>query len=107
MITNRVAKKKEDYIQSTRSVAALERAAELGLARAAPGQSVSYVVDDAKQLRERVLLASEELDEYDIGYYRELLIRAAASVVSPLRWRESDIERELGQYTELSLASFG
>ncbi|WP_458190896.1 type B DNA-directed DNA polymerase [Haladaptatus sp. NG-WS-4] len=107
VITNRVSKKREDYTQSTRSVAALERAAELGLARS-PGQSVSYVVvDDAKQSRERVLLASEELDEYDTGFYRELLVRAAASVVSPLGWRASDIEEELGQYTESSLVSFG
>jgi DNA polymerase, archaea type len=41
VITNRVSKKREDYTQSTRSVAALERAADLGLARA-PGQSVLY-----------------------------------------------------------------
>ncbi|WP_435158947.1 hypothetical protein [Haladaptatus sp. DFWS20] len=107
VITNRVSKKREDYSQSTRSVAALERAADLGLTRA-PGQSVSYVVvDDAKQSRERVQLASEELDEYDIGFYRELLVRAAASVLSPLGWRELDIEQELGQYTESSLQSFG
>ncbi|WP_458208682.1 type B DNA-directed DNA polymerase [Haladaptatus sp. NG-SE-30] len=107
VITNRVSKKREDYTQSTRSVAALERAADLGLARA-PGQSVSYVVvDDSKQSRERVLLASEEVDEYDVGFYRELLVRAAASVLSPLGWRESDIEKELGQYTESSLTSFG
>ncbi|WP_231188937.1 DNA polymerase domain-containing protein [Haladaptatus sp. DYF46] len=106
VITNRVSKKREDYTQSTRSVAALERAADLGLVRA-PGQSVSYVVvDDSKQSRERVQLASEELDEYDVEFYRELLVRAAASVVSPLGWRESDIEQELGQYTESSLLSF-
>ncbi|WP_266083222.1 DNA polymerase domain-containing protein [Haladaptatus caseinilyticus] len=103
VITNRVSKKQEDYTQSTQSVAALERAADLGLARA-PGQSVSYVVvDDSKKSRERVMLASE----YDLGFYRELLVRAAASVVSPLRWRESDIEKELKEYTESSLASFG
>ncbi|WP_227357489.1 DNA polymerase domain-containing protein [Haladaptatus salinisoli] len=90
VITNRVSKKREDYTQSTRSVAALERAANLGLARA-PGQSVSYVVvDDAKQSRDWVLLASE----YDVGFYRKLLIRAAANVVSPLGWRESDIAQE-------------
>jgi DNA polymerase, archaea type len=87
-------------------VAALERAAELGLALA-PGQSVSYVVvDDAKQSRERVLLASEELSGYDTGFYRELLVRAAASMLSPLGWRASVIEEELGQYTESSLLSF-
>ena len=107
VITNRISKKREDYSQSTRSVAALERAADLGLARA-PGQSVSYVVvDDSKKSRERVLLASEELSEYDTEFYRELLIRAAASVLSPLGWRESDVEQELGRYTESSLASFG
>ncbi|GAA5062608.1 DNA polymerase domain-containing protein [Haladaptatus pallidirubidus] len=107
VITNRVSKRREDYTKSTRSVAALERAADLGLGRS-PGQSVSYVVvDDAKQSRERVRLASEELGEYDTEFYRELLVRAAASVLSPMGWRESDIEEELGKYTESSLASFG
>jgi hypothetical protein len=52
-------------------------------------------------------VASEELDEYDTGFYRKVLVRAAASVLSPLGWRESDIEEELRQYTESSLASFG
>ena len=106
VITNRVSKKREDYTQSIRSVAALERAADLGLARA-PGQSVSYVVvDDAKQSSERVMLASEEVDKYDVGFYRELLVRAAASVVSPLGWRESDIEQYLSSHDEISLKSF-
>ncbi len=106
VITNCVSKHREDYTQSTRSVAALERAADLGLARA-PGKSVSYVVvDDAKHSLSRLLLASEELDEYDTEFYRKLLIRAAASVLSPMGWRESDIEQELGKYTESSLASF-
>ncbi|GAA5052118.1 hypothetical protein ACFFQF_22100 [Haladaptatus pallidirubidus] len=84
MFTNRVSKKREEYTQSTRSVAALERAADLGLARA-PGQSVSYVVvDDAKDSRERVMLASEELNEYDVEFCRELVVRAAANVLSSL-----------------------
>ncbi|WP_458191154.1 hypothetical protein [Haladaptatus sp. NG-WS-4] len=39
IIMNRVSKKREEYTQSTRSVAALERTAELGSARS-PGQSV-------------------------------------------------------------------
>ncbi len=61
------------------------------------------VVDDAKQSQERVLLAGEELNEYDVGFYRELLVRAAASVVSPLGWRESDIEQFLSSHDEISL----
>ncbi|MFH5800499.1 hypothetical protein [Haladaptatus sp. CMAA 1911] len=106
MITNRVSKKREDYTQSTRSVAALKRAADLGLARA-PGQSVSYVVvDDEKDSRERVVLASEEVDEYDVGFYRELLVRAAASVLSPLGWREKRVEQFLSSHDEISLKSF-
>ncbi|WP_435157409.1 hypothetical protein [Haladaptatus sp. DFWS20] len=87
-------------------MAALERAADLGLARS-PGQSVSYVVvDDAKQSHERLMLASEELGEYDVGFYRELLVRAAASVLSPLGWRESDIEQFLSSHDAISLNSF-
>ncbi len=53
-----------------------------------------------------MMLASEGLSEYDVGFYRELLVRAAVSVVSPLGWRESDIEEELGSYTDSSLKSF-
>jgi DNA polymerase I len=106
VITNRVSKKREDYTQSTRSVAALERAADLGLTRA-PGQSVSYVVvDDAKDSRDRVALTSEELSEYDVGFYRELVVRAAASVFSPLGWCELDIEQYLSSHDEISLKSF-
>ncbi len=57
---------------------ALERAADLRLGRTL-GQSVSYVmVDDTKDSRERVMLASEGLSEYDVGLYRELVVRAAA-----------------------------
>ncbi len=106
VITNRVSKKREDYTQSTQSVAALERAADLGLARA-PGQSVSYVVvDDAKHSRERVMLVVEEPTEYDTEFYRELMVRAAASVLSPLDWREKRIEQFLADHDEMSLNSF-
>ncbi len=106
VITNCVSKKKEDYTQSTRSVAALKRAAELGLGRA-PGQCVSYVVvDDDKCSRERVRLASEESNEYDVGFYRELLVRAAASVLSPLGWREQRIAQFLSSHDEISLKSY-
>ncbi|KZN23261.1 DNA polymerase I [Haladaptatus sp. R4] len=106
VITNRVSKNREEYTQSTRSVAALERAAELGLARS-PGQSVSYVVvDDAKKSRERVALAVEKPTEYDSEFYRVSLIRGAESVLSPLGWREKHIERFLSGHDERSLESF-
>lgn len=105
-ITKRVSKSRDEYTQATRSVAALDRAADLGLTRA-PGQDVSYVVvDDDKQSRERVALALEEPTTYDSEFYRELLIRAASSVLSPLGWRQKQIERFLADHADASLRSF-
>lgn len=106
VITKRVSNARDEYTQSTRSVAALDRAAERGLTRA-PGQNVSFVVvDDNKRSRDRVVLALEDPTTYDTAFYRELLVRAAASVLSPLGWRTSQIEHFLSDHTETSLRSF-
>ncbi|RBI63380.1 DNA polymerase I [halophilic archaeon] len=106
VVTERVSKPREAYARSTRSVAALERAADLGLTRR-PGQDVSYVVvDDDARSRDRVRLAVEEPTEYDVAFYRESLVRAAASVLSPLGWRADRIERYLSEHEELSLSAF-
>jgi DNA polymerase, archaea type len=40
------------------------------------------------------------------GFYQELLVRAAASMLSPLGWREKRIEQFLSSYDEISLNSF-
>ncbi|WP_440008876.1 hypothetical protein [Halomicrococcus sp. SG-WS-1] len=65
VITKRVSKPRDAYTQSTQSVAAFDRAADLGLTRA-PGQDVAFVVvDDAKQSRDRVALAVEQPTTYD------------------------------------------
>ena len=106
MIEQRASKGVEEYEQSTRTVAALERAADTGLERR-PGQHVRYVVvDDATDSRERVRLASEAPDRYDVDFYAELLVRAAESVVSPLGWRREEIEAHLADRTDASLAGF-
>ncbi|WP_458209274.1 type B DNA-directed DNA polymerase [Haladaptatus sp. NG-SE-30] len=106
VITNRVSKPREEYTRSTRSVAALDRAAALGFERA-PGQSVSYVVvDDEKRSHDRVALAVEEPTDYDATFYRELLLRAAASVLSPVGWRQRRIEQYLSEHDDCSLRSF-
>ncbi len=106
VITNRVSKSRDEYTQSTRGVAALERAADLGLTRA-PGQSVSYVVvDDEKRSCDRVALVCENPTEYNVGFYRKLLIRATESVLSPLGWRKSRIEQYLSNHEDFSLQSF-
>lgn len=106
LIKNRVSKRVEEYTQYTRSVAALERADDIGLDKQ-PGQNVSYlVVDDDKQSRERVKLSHEALDKYDARFYRELLIQAAESVVSPLGWHHADIEEYLAEHHDTSLTAF-
>jgi DNA polymerase I len=59
---NRVSKRLEQYTQSTRHVATLERASTVGL-DTAPGESLSYVVvDDEYDTADRVRLSSEGSD---------------------------------------------
>ena len=106
LITNRVSKSREEYTQYTQNVAALERADNLGLTRH-PGQKVEYVVvDDAKDSQERVALRTEDIHEYDTEFYRELLLRATESVVSPLGWRQSEIRQYLSGFKDSNLRSF-
>jgi len=103
LLTNRVSKPLEDYTQATRNVAALERSQDRGLA-VHPGQDVAYVVvDDEKSSRERVRLASESIERYDVDFYRTRAIRAAASVLSPLGLREPEIRSALAGTTATEL----
>ena len=104
---NRISKPLAGYAQNTLNVAALERARDQGLA-VHPGQDIEYVVvDDEKSSRDRVALAHEDGSTYDTAYYETQLIRAVASVLSPLGWDRSRIERELGETREVSLTAFG
>jgi DNA polymerase I len=103
---NRVSKPLEGYTQNTQNVAALKRARDQSLA-INPGQDIEYVVvDDSKSSRERVALAHEEVDTYDPDYYETQLIRAVESVVSPLGWDRTDIQRELATTRDTTLAAF-
>lgn len=105
-ITQRASKSLEEYTQSTRTTAALRRAATCELTRYA-GQDVTYVVvDDSRGTQERVRLAHESSDGYDEAFYRERLLRAAESVLSPLGWRQSDIESELADRTNTTLQQY-
>jgi DNA polymerase I len=106
VIEQRTSKTVNEYAHTTRTVAALEQAADDGRG-IQPGQGVSYVVvDDSKQSRERVELA-DEADEFDAEFYAEELLRAAESVVSPLGWREDDIRAYLAERTDASITAFG
>jgi DNA polymerase I len=103
---NRVSRPLEGYTQYTQNVAALERARDQGLA-VHPGQDVEYVVvDDGKRSRDRVALAHEDVDSYDADYYETQLVRAVESVLSPLGWDRSGIERALSEYGDPALTAF-
>ncbi len=107
VITTRVSKERSAYQQRTHTVAALERAADLGLPRH-PGRDVSYVVvDDDRRDATSVRLAHESPSEYDVGFYRELVVRAAESVVAPLGWEREALARHLAGVRTPSLSAFG
>ncbi|WP_159903771.1 type B DNA-directed DNA polymerase [Salinirussus salinus] len=106
VITTRVSKAKTEYRQRTQAVAALERAARQDLHRH-PGEDVRYVViDDSRTSAERVALAHESPTTYDTDYYTELALRAAHSIVAPLGWDRSRLERALEGTTAQQLSAF-
>jgi DNA polymerase I len=109
VVRNRASKAVDQYSHRTRTVAALERAEHLGLDPSA-GRDVAFVVvDDEKSGLDRVRLA-HEVDAGtapDPAFYRERVVRAAASVLSPLGWHEDDIESHLSGGREPSLRAFG
>jgi DNA polymerase I len=103
---NRVSKPLEGYTQNTQNVAALQRARDQDIA-VHPGQDIEYVVvDDEKASRERVALAHEEIESYDASYYETQLVRAVESVLSPLGWDRTEIQREIAETRETNLAAF-
>lgn len=59
-----------------------------------PGEDVRFVVVDVEaRSAERVRLSFKAVEEVDVAYYTEQLLRATESVVSPLGWMQSDIDR--------------
>jgi DNA polymerase I len=103
---NRVSKPIEGYTQYTQNVAALERARDRGLT-VHPGQDIEYVVvDDEKSSRDRVALRHECIETYDASYYETQLVRAVESLLSPLGWNRSKIQRELSETRVPELTAF-
>ncbi|WP_336325186.1 type B DNA-directed DNA polymerase [Halovenus sp. HT40] len=106
-ITNRASKQVAEYTQSTQTTAALQRHTDRGRESFA-GRDISYVVvDDSKTGRERVRLPSEDCSPHDEEFYRNQLINAAESVLSPIGWRAADIEPVLAGQADPSLEHFG
>ena len=106
VVDNRVSKDVEAYAQETLTVAALKRmrSTDAGLS---PGQTVRYVVANADARgASRVRLDFEELDRYDVDWYRSEAVRAVESVLSPVGWRRTDIEGYLAEREDSSLTSY-
>jgi len=105
-VTSRTSKELDEYDQRTRTTAGLERRLAAGYDQF-PGQDVCYVVvDDSKAGRDRVRLAHEAGSDYDSAFYRERLLRAAESVLSPVGWRVADIAEQLDDREAATLGRF-
>jgi len=50
--------------------------------------------------------ADEPSNEYDAAFYRERLVRAAESVLSPVGWEHEAIETYLADTRETNLSRF-
>lgn len=104
--TIRLSKPAEQYSRDTRVAAAATRAVRKGCPKQ-PGEYVSFVVvDDDATAGDRVRLAFEQPEAYDITYYETQLYRAAESVLSPLGWREQDIRSYLADRSDASLLRY-
>lgn len=107
VVTQRVSKEADAYDRRTRAALALARADHLGVPKH-PGQDVAYVVaDDETRTIDRVRLAFEDDLPVDTDFYRDQLLRAAESVLSPLGWRRDRIEAFLADHADATLAAFG
>jgi DNA polymerase I len=105
-VRQRTSKSLDAYTHATQTTAALKRATDQDLHHA-PGKDIAYVVvDDDKSGRDRVRLPHEPGDGYDTTFYREQLLRAAESVLSPIGWRQTDIEATLADRAETTIAQF-
>ncbi len=105
-VTQRTSKAANEYTRETRTAAALQRRTDRNVAHF-PGQDVTYVVvDDDTKSRDRVRLAHEPGDDYDSEFYRDRLVRAAESVLSPRGWRREEIETTLAGRESTTLGRF-
>lgn len=64
------------------------------------------IVDDEKNSQERAALAYEDVKSYDPSYYETQLVRAVESLLSPLGWNRTDIQRELAKIRKPELMAY-
>lgn len=94
VIDTKTTKHLENYSVTNRTVSALKRAKYHGI-EYKPGQEISYVVrDDSNKGMNRVRLEFENGD-YDPEFYKDLLVRAAESILSPSGIKRESIKQEV------------
>jgi DNA polymerase I len=59
-----------------------------------------------EQFVERYRVNYVEIESYDASYYETQLVRAVESVLSPLGWDRTEIQREIAETRETNLAAF-
>ncbi|MFW5929678.1 MAG: DNA polymerase I, partial [Halobacteriota archaeon] len=98
----------EEYSRESLAVGACERARDLGV-DVHPGEDVGFVVvsESAPRYSGRVRLSFEDVESYDLGFYRRRLVEAAESLVSPFGWRRRDVVDHLEGVEDSSLSAFG
>ncbi|MFP4628147.1 MAG: type B DNA-directed DNA polymerase [Halobacteriales archaeon] len=108
LVLSRLSRPLSAYQHRTLPASAMARSKALGVERH-PGQDVRYLVVDADpEATDRVRLHFEALDAgYDASFYRDRLVRACESVVSPLGWDRDRIETYLRGNRTVTLGAFG
>ncbi len=106
LIKKSVSKNPEQYKQHNLNWSALTRAKNQSY-NIHPGEDVKYVViDNDEKDEKRVNLYYEEINEYDEEFYKKMLIRAAESILSPLKWNKTKIKKYLTKNHETKLNTF-
>lgn len=106
-ITRSVTRHPDEYRQQIKAASAVRRANEQFDHTIMPGQSVSYIVtDDDKEGQERIRLPYENNETYDTAFYREQLIRAGTSLLSPFGWTKTDVDHAIQESRPTRLSAF-
>ncbi len=108
VINQRVSKRPEDYSQNLKSVSAVRRAENIFSVSYNRGENVSYVVvDDSKEGIARIKNPElEPVEEFDIDFYREKLVKACETVLSPMGWDISMIKDYIAERKDIGLEVF-
>ncbi len=96
--TKTASKKAEDYEHMNEMKSALVQYKEMGFSRS-PGQSVEYVVTDAKSrdVKEKVKVREKDPKFYDTAYYEEYLYRVVGEILSPFGFDRERIRKMMSQ----------